>query len=90
MKEEHANQILATRVRTIQDPEFPDDPEEKLFFVMVELNIEDIRELKRVTQIELQGALDPEGVKAFVEAGLLRAALTSECGSTCTWKFSHL
>ncbi|CAJ1400261.1 unnamed protein product [Effrenium voratum] len=54
---------------TIGDPEFPDDPEERLYFVMVELNIEDVRELKRVTEMELSGTLDKDGVKAFVEGG---------------------
>ena len=37
-------------------------------FVLVEFNIEDIKELKRITQLELTGTLDPDGVKAFVEA----------------------
>ncbi|CAL1133886.1 unnamed protein product [Cladocopium goreaui] len=55
--------------RTIPDPEFPGEEDEKLFFVMVELNMDDIRELRRVTQIEMQGSLDADGVKAFVEAG---------------------
>lgn len=62
--------------RTIGDPEFPDDPEERLYFVMVELNIEDVRELKRVTEMELSGTLDKDGVKAFVEAGLGHRAST--------------
>ena len=39
-----------------------------MFFVLVEFNIEDIRELKRITQMELTGTLDADGVKAFVEA----------------------
>ena len=54
--------------RTIQDPEFPGEADELLFFVLVEFNIEDIRELKRITQMELTGTLDADGVKAFVEA----------------------
>ena len=54
--------------RTMQDPEFPDDPKEKLYFVLVEFNVEDIRELKRITQLEMAGTLDQDGVKAFVEA----------------------
>lgn len=39
-----------------------------LFFVMVEFNVDDLKELKRVTQIELSGKLDKDGLKAFVEA----------------------
>ncbi|CAK9065972.1 Midasin (Dynein-related AAA-ATPase MDN1) (MIDAS-containing protein) [Durusdinium trenchii] len=54
--------------QTIPDPEFPGE-DEHLYFVMVELNLDDIRELKRVTSLELQGTLDPAGLKAFVEAG---------------------
>ena len=54
-------------LRTIPDPECPGEEDEKLFFVMVELNMDDIRELRRVTQIEMQGTLDADGVKAFVE-----------------------
>lgn len=34
---------------------------------MVELNMDDIRELKRITALEMQGTLDADGVKAFVE-----------------------
>ena len=58
--------------RTIQDPEFPDDPAEQLFFVLVELNLENVSELKRVTQMELHGSLDNEGLKQFVEARVLQ------------------
>ena len=53
--------------RTIPDPEFPDDKDEVLFFVLVEFNVEDIRELRRITALELKGELDADGVKAFVE-----------------------
>lgn len=52
--------------RTIPDPELPGEGE-LLYFVLVELNFDDIKELKRVTQLEIQGTLDSEGVKAFVE-----------------------
>ena len=52
--------------RTIPDPEFPGD-EEYLYFVLVEFNVEDIKELRRITALELQGSLDADGLKAFVE-----------------------
>ena len=29
--------------------------------------MDDVKELKRVTQLEMQGSLDADGVKAFVE-----------------------
>lgn len=53
-------------VRTMPDPEFPGE-DEHLFFVLVEFNVEDVRELKRITELELQGSLDADGLKAFVE-----------------------
>lgn len=48
------------------DPEFPGE-DEHLFFVLVEFNVEDVKELKRITELELQGSLDADGLKAFVE-----------------------
>lgn len=54
-------------LRTVPDPNFPGE-DEVLFFVMVELNLDDIRELKRVTALEMQGSLDSDGLRAFVEA----------------------
>ena len=63
----HMRPHAVHRIRTIPDPEFPGE-DEHLFFVMVEFNIDDIKELRRVTQIELTGTLDADGVRAFVEA----------------------
>jgi hypothetical protein len=65
--------------RTIPDPEFPGE-DEHLFFVMVELNLDDVKELKRVTALEMQGTLDAEGVKAFVEALQLNVAYIYSIG----------
>ncbi|CAK9117887.1 unnamed protein product [Durusdinium trenchii] len=53
---------------TVPDPELPGEGE-LLYFVMVEMNIEDIKELRRITQLEMEGTLDADGLKAFVEAG---------------------
>jgi len=55
----------------MNDPEFPGE-EEYLYFVMVEFNVEDIRELRRITQLELTGTLDADGLKAFVEVSYLQ------------------
>ncbi|CAK9011868.1 Uncharacterized protein SCF082_LOCUS11278 [Durusdinium trenchii] len=66
-----AEKIMARKKQlglTIPDPEFPGE-DEVLFFVMVEFNIDDIKELRRVTQIELTGTLDADGLRAFVDAG---------------------
>lgn len=60
----------------IPDPEFPGE-DEWLYFVMVEFNLDDIRELKKITQIELQGSLDADGLKAFVEVTYQRLVFSS-------------
>ncbi|CAE7217624.1 unnamed protein product [Symbiodinium sp. KB8] len=59
-------QMLSEQQRTIPDPESPED---KLFFVFVEINIDDIRELKRITKLELSGGVDAETLSAFTKAG---------------------
>lgn len=51
---------------------------------MVELNMDDIRELRRVTQIEMQGSLDADGVKAFVEVPRLVLFQVLNLQSSCT------
>jgi len=63
----------------MNDPEFPGE-EEYLYFVMVEFNVEDIRELRRITQLELTGTLDADGLKAFVEVSYLQI---SNSGGWC-------
>lgn len=40
-------------------------------FPLVEFNIEDIKELRRITKIEMEGSLDQDGLKAFVDPSLL-------------------
>lgn len=35
---------------------------------MIEFNLDDVKELRRVTEIEMSGQLDSDGLKAFVEA----------------------
>ncbi|CAE7938179.1 unnamed protein product, partial [Symbiodinium necroappetens] len=53
-------------METIADPECPED---SLYFVFVEINIDDVREIQRITKLELAGQLDEEMLKAFTEAG---------------------
>lgn len=62
--------------RTIFDPELPGE-QEYLYFVMVELNMDDIRELKRVTQLEMKGTLDADALKTFVEVTWLNKPILS-------------
>lgn len=54
-------------MRTVPDPEFPGEPDELLYFAMVEINMDDIKELKRITALEMQGSLDSDGLRAFVD-----------------------
>ena len=60
----------------MEDPEFPGEAE-FLYFVLIEFNIEDIKEYKRITALEMTGTLDPDGVKAFVEVTQLNWDSTS-------------
>lgn len=69
----HQTILPMSHLRTVSDPEFPNDPEELLYFVLVELDIENIAELKRVTKLEMEGGLDADCLKAFVEARSARA-----------------
>ena len=55
-------------LRFIQDPEFPDDREEKLYFVIINLDVSNMTELRRITQLEIEGQIDKEGLKEFVKA----------------------
>jgi len=48
------------------DPEFPGE-DEHLFFVLVEFNVEDIKELRKITQMELTGSLDSDGGKPLLK-----------------------
>ncbi|CAE7776803.1 unnamed protein product [Symbiodinium sp. CCMP2456] len=56
----------AQGLKTIADPESPED---SLYFVFVEINIDDIRDLQRITKLEITGTIDDEMLKAFTEAG---------------------
>lgn len=51
----------------MDDPELPGE-NEKLYFVLIDLDITDTKELRRVVQLEMSGSLDQDGLKAFVEA----------------------
>lgn len=55
------------QIRTIPDPELPDS-NHVLYFVLVEFNLENISELKRVMKLEMEGRLDNETLGQFVEA----------------------
>ncbi|CAJ1441781.1 unnamed protein product [Effrenium voratum] len=54
---------------TIQDPELPDDKDERLFFTMINLDISNISELRRLTQLEMEGCIDKDGLAEFTKGG---------------------
>lgn len=66
------------RPRTVADPELPDDKEERLFFTMINCDVSSITELKRITQLEMEGCIDKEGLKEFTKARLK----SSDCAAT--------
>ncbi|CAE7348426.1 MDN1, partial [Symbiodinium pilosum] len=61
----HTQQLREAQ-RTITDPESPED---KLYFMFIEINIDDVRELERITKLELNGSIDAECLAAFTKEG---------------------
>ena len=47
----------------------PDDPDEKLFYTIINLDMSNITEVKRVTTLEMEGRIDADGLREFVKAG---------------------
>lgn len=52
---------------------------------MVEFNLDDIKELRRVTELELSGSLDADGVKAFVDALRLKTSFNMRWNVDPLW-----
>ena len=66
--EKKAQNIIARKKQlglTIEDPEDSDD---LLYFVLINIDINNINELKRTTSLEIAGQVDQEILKAFTEA----------------------
>ena len=57
--------MIHEKTRTIDDPESPED---KLYFMFIEINVDDVRELQRITKLELSGRIDAECLTAFTKA----------------------
>ena len=57
-----------SKPRWIQDPELPDDEEEKLFFTMINLDMSNVTEVRRLTKLEMEGCIDQAGLDEFVKA----------------------
>ena len=56
--------------RTIADPELPDDPDERLYFVLLDLDVSNSSEYQRLTKMECEGCIDESGLQEFVKDGL--------------------
>ena len=54
--------------RWIQDPELPDDEEEKLYFTMINMDMSNLTEVRRLTKLEMEGCIDQAGLDEFVKA----------------------
>ena len=46
----------------------PESPEDSLYYCFIEINIDDLRELQRITKMEISGKIDEGTLKAFTEA----------------------
>ena len=67
--EEKAKRIVGRKTNLgllIPDPE---EPEDNLYFCLIDIDLKNINELKRVTSLEAKGQVSAEMVKAFTEAG---------------------
>ena len=81
--EEKAKRIMGRKVNLgllIPDPE---EPEDNLYFCLIDIDLKNINELKRVTSLEAKGQVSEEMIKAFTEAGgcLDSGALKGEMGN---------
>ena len=61
----------------------PEEPEDNLYFCLIDIDLKNINELKRVTSLEAKGQVSEEMIKAFTEAGgcLDSGALKGEMGN---------
>ena len=57
--------LFKFELRTIADPESPED---LLYFMFIEINIDDVRELQKITKLELSGQINAECLAAFTKA----------------------
>ena len=73
--------LFVQKIRTIADPESPDD---SLYFVFIEINIDDIRELQKITKLEISGRIDADILQAFTQAGTVFCS-----GKGCVGYFWH-
>ena len=69
--------VRPQNTRLIQDPELPDDPDEKLYFTMINLDMANITEVKRMTKLEMEGCIDQAGLDVFVKAPPIQKVQTN-------------
>ena len=67
--EEKGQRILDKKKKQgLQIPD-PEDPDDSLFFCLVDIDLKNLNELRRVTSLEAKGQVSEEMLKAFTEAG---------------------
>lgn len=59
--------MVKPQPRFIQDPELPDDSDERLWFTIVNLDLSNISELRRITKLEMEGTIDKAGLEEFTK-----------------------
>ena len=62
------NPACLGKPRWIQDPELPDDEEERLYFTMINMDMSNLTEVRRLTKLEMEGCIDQAGLDEFVKA----------------------
>ena len=90
---EKAKRIMAKKVSlglTIADPE---EPEDSLYFCLIDIDVKNINEFKKVTSLEAKGQISPEMLTAFTEAGgvldptKVKGGMSSQAGMTKALEF---
>ncbi|CAK9052372.1 Uncharacterized protein SCF082_LOCUS28656 [Durusdinium trenchii] len=70
--EKKAQKLIARKKELgllIQDPELPDDKDERLYFTLINLDMANISEMQKLTRMEIEGCIDQAGLDEFVKGG---------------------
>ena len=94
--DDKAKRIMAKKVSlglTIADPE---EPEDCLYFCLIDIDVKNINEFKKVTSLEAKGMISPEMLTAFTEAGgvmdptKVKGDMSSQAGMTKALQFMNM
>jgi hypothetical protein len=94
--DDKAKRIMAKKVSlglTIADPE---EPEDFLYFCLIDIDVKNINEFKKVTSLEAKGMISPEMLTAFTEAGgvmdptKVKGDMSSQAGMTKALQFMNM